>query len=492
MSPQRLLLLNVCCLFLWFGSHLFFLQADADLNASPGSRGAWTDEGFYTGQIRTYINHQQFNIIECDAFLKTPLLSAYLYTPFKLFDTHLITARLALLCLITAILITLLITIPVFRQVFPALSCSTLLLFPVHQYTHLSLAELNSILFLLASGCVFINYCSTKKYSLLIYCHLLLFISILFKVQFIYTLAIPSLGILMQQGLKAGKSLAYSLLYSSIIAGVLIAIGFIFFKHEYALILKQQAGQPTYNGISYALIDRNTTRYFFNDEYRFLSYCFFGLLLFISWEYTKKTINNSLRYLLLFSFCWILIEFHKLPMVYLPMRYMVSFYFAIGLFISGACIHLLLKKQWLWKGIALAILAVLLIKNVQSYYQSYERRAYTLKNANAYLAAHDLANTKVIGPWSNALTWESKSISFPIWNDFLTTDNPIGSFEPRIIISEPEEEDSGNAYKNLGIDLAAISDSVREMTIAYWKVNIYWLKADSVQHYKSKLNKKAS
>ena len=75
-------------------SHLPFLEADADLNISSGSRGAWTDEGLNTCQIRNFINHGHFNLLDSDNFLKTPLFSIFLFPFFKLFGISMYVARL--------------------------------------------------------------------------------------------------------------------------------------------------------------------------------------------------------------------------------------------------------------------------------------------------------------------------------------------------------------------------------------------------------------
>ena len=122
-------------------SHLPFLEADADLNISSGSRGAWTDEGLNTCQLRNYVNHGHFNLLDSDNFLKTPLFSIFLFPFFKLLGISMYVARL-----ITVLFCASLLLVFFWRKITLFIGLifvvTTMMLFPIHQYSHLCLAEI--------------------------------------------------------------------------------------------------------------------------------------------------------------------------------------------------------------------------------------------------------------------------------------------------------------------------------------------------------------
>ena len=68
-------------------------------------RGSWTDEGLNTCQIRNFVNHGHFNLLDCDNFLKTPLFSFFLFPFFKFIGISLLKARLITTLFCTIILL---------------------------------------------------------------------------------------------------------------------------------------------------------------------------------------------------------------------------------------------------------------------------------------------------------------------------------------------------------------------------------------------------
>ena len=78
-SSNRIIISLVIIILVIASQYPFFL-ADPDINIST-SRGANTDEGLYTCQIRNYINTGSLGINETDGLIKTPLLSGLLYPP---------------------------------------------------------------------------------------------------------------------------------------------------------------------------------------------------------------------------------------------------------------------------------------------------------------------------------------------------------------------------------------------------------------------------
>jgi hypothetical protein len=143
MRNQLPKLIPFLLLIIVFISHLPFSHADPDICLST-SRDAFTDEGLNTSQLRNYINHGYLDFTECDNLVKTPFFNAVLFLPLKIFDTHLLVARLAIL-FITFLVLFLLSGNYVFRHLILILAPTTLLQYYVFQYSHFSLSEMLSI-----------------------------------------------------------------------------------------------------------------------------------------------------------------------------------------------------------------------------------------------------------------------------------------------------------------------------------------------------------
>lgn len=134
------------------------------------------------------------------------------------------------------------------------------------------------------------------------------------------------------------------------------------------------------------------------------------------------------------------------------------------------------SSQLRYAGIFLLVNFMLL--NSIHYCSMYSRRQYNIAFANAYFA-QCLAGKDdlVLGPWAPSLTWSSQAISKPVWRDFMN-DKDIFGQHPRVIISEPDEEESNQAYSTQGIDLTEHADSVRNIAIGRWKIDIYWMQQE--------------
>ena len=469
----------------WSISHVPFLSADADHHGPQQSRGSWTDEGLYAGQIRNYLNNNQFNILESDALIKTPLYSACLVVPFKVFETSQEVARASVVCIVMLSLL-LFVFFQHFRLALILFLSTTLLFFSVREYSHLSLPEMCAVAMILIAGLAFVQHQKTKQYHFITACFIFLFAAVLFKVQFIYLLVIPSVCIFLANAYErkkiVDKSFFTSLLYVIGIIGLLYGAFYLPLKNEFDFIATMQSGTYTMDTISYDYFKQNIEYKFFDAEHILFTSCFLLALVIALWSMIKKSIPESMSALMLFTFVWILVELHKLPMSYLPVRYLISTYVAMGLFTSLTFAHVFTTKcSWVLKTSIAVLIIVLVYTNTKNYIDTYNRRTFAIAQVNAYLAATATKNKIMIGPWAPTLTWQSKSISFPIWKDFLTTKTPLKTFKPSVVISEYNEDDSGEAYRNLGINLAACSDSIKEVSIAYWKINIYWINQDSLK-----------
>ena len=127
------------------------------------------------------------------------------------------------------------------------------------------------------------------------------------------------------------------------------------------------------------------------------------------------------------------------------------------------------------KVLAYLIILVLLSINIFNYFSTLQSRDYKIRDTNRYLAKTIEPGDTALGAWAPSLTWDCKARAIPVWNNFLNFKDPIGNYNPRIIISEIDEQDSEQAYKSQGIHLDELSDSTKTIKIGQWEVCIYYL-----------------
>lgn len=476
------LLVVVLCLLLYF-SHFPFLSADADLSMAAG-RGPWTDEGHYTCQIRNFINHGHFDIIENDSFLKTPLFSFFLLIPFKIFGTSMETARITVLSFV--MLMIMLFSIQKnYKVAGIVLALTTLGLSPIYHHTHLALAEMVSIVMILFAGLLFALFIEKKRLILLFCTYLFLIAAVLLKIQFFYVLFIPSLSLAIHL-LIAGKGFFSRELFVSILClaatGLLMyAFWYLPFKYEWSIIAAQQASIQAPKPVSYLYFKHNFINYFLSkNSFPFTLSFTIALILSVYNIITDKLLHYT-KSIVLFCLAWYFMELSKLFMNYLPIRYMLGIYFSMGLMISVVFAHYLTaKNNKMVKAVVVLCILSVLTGNLIKYARAFDDRSFNVSAINKYMVLHTNKNDVVIGSWAPTLTWESKNISFPVDSNAVFHRNMdiIGSLKPQIVVSELDEQDSGQAYKLRGINLDAMSESTGQFKIALWDIKIYWLKSN--------------
>ena len=128
--------------------------------------------------------------------------------------------------------------------------------------------------------------------------------------------------------------------------------------------------------------------------------------------------------------------------------------------------------------ISILLIGCFLIGNFYEYLSILQRRQYSILYINQYFSnTFQDKNSVVLGAWAPSLTWDSKVISKPVWNHYINDTNILEQ-HPRVIISEPDEAESNQAYSSHGINLAAHADSIRSFTIGKWNVNVFWMKGE--------------
>jgi hypothetical protein len=253
------------------------------------------------------------------------------------------------------------------------------------------------------------------------------------------------------------------------------------FKYGWSVTMLQQAGISTGRPFSYLYIKNNLANYFLTKNSLPFTISFLIALVLAVYNIIKKRFMPHTVGIVLFAAVWFMMELHKLLMNYLPIRYMISVYFSMGLLTSIVFAHYLAaKNEKIIKAVVLICILSVLSGNLIQYARAFDNRMFSISNMNKYLALHAGKDDVVIGPWAPALTWKSKNVSFPVESDFSfrKNENILETYKPQIIISEPDEADSNQAYNKRDIDLNAISDSSGQFKIALWNIKIYRLRED--------------
>jgi len=466
-------------LVLLFVSHLPFLSADADYRMSTGSRGAWSDEGLNTSQIRNFVNHGYFDLLECDNFLKAPLLSVYLYLPFKIFGTKWEVARIATVLFLILMLWLFGKRDNRYRIIF-ILAPILLFFLPIHQHSHFSLAEIYAASLVMLSALYYAKWRTTARNYNLFSMFIVLIMALSFKVQFVYVLLIP-LGAYLVQEIKqpkmlVSKQMVLLVLVIAVVSVLFWVCWFLPFTEEWKLVAQQQSGSFSLDSISWYSFKENLSAKFFSDHYLLFTIVFLACLVMGVFLLVSKKVHLFQKTLLYFAIGWFMVECHKLPMNYLPVRYLISLYFSMG-FVSALVISELLsfnnlKIKWLTS----IVLLIISVYNFFLYMDTISKRNFTILEASQFLEKRIKANDKLLGVWGTSVAWNSKAYSLPIWHDFLTTDNIIERYNPDVIVSELNEEDSGYAYQLRNHALDSISDSSKVLKLASWDMKVYWLK----------------
>jgi hypothetical protein len=250
----------------------------------------------------------------------------------------------------------------------------------------------------------------------------------------------------------------------------------------YNHMMVYQSGTFSVSSESFNLIEFNLREFFLNGPSIYLT-ILFPIMLFVSILIYRRGPAKNFRILFPAALAWNLLEMHKLLMVYLPTRYQLSLLFSLGFTISIVLAEIFkgnfIKQENLRNLIRYSVIIIglaVFVLQLSSYQSTLADRTFNIREANRYLAENSCKDDIVIGAWAPTLTWKSSSRAFPVWDGFLNYEDPLNSFHPRAIVSEPDEEDSNQAYLNQGIYLDSVSDSVRTFNIGLWDVNIYWIK----------------
>jgi hypothetical protein len=487
-GPKKIYALLI--LTLLAAAHFPFLTADPDIEISF-SRGPFTDEGLNTIQVRNWVNHGALDVSECDNLLKTPLLGFPLAITYTLFGASLAASRAHILVLLLLALL-LAMSDRKHRGIILILTPVSLLHYPVFHFSHYSLAEIPASLSILLSILFFarsVDPLKEKRAGMKEAALSAIFASMAwwFKIQYIYVIPLLPLAYTLALAGKHrgfGGRLAKQAFVATLVQMTTLLAYFLAWylpnRDWYEHMMANQSGTFSLSEKTFEYMRFNLHEYFLDENTIWLTIVFLFCLAAGIAIYRSFALRN--RALFSASLIWFILELHKLTMVYLPTRYRVSLYLSMGLAASIVLHHLLTFKSsrlkpsgiaWLFKSAALVGLVTLLFMNISGYLKALERRNYAISRANEYVAGIAGPDDLVIGAWAPSLTWESKSLAKPVWNNFLNYNDPIHAFNPALVISEPDERDSENAYSTRGIMLESFDPNAPTFRIGQWDVKVF-------------------
>lgn len=473
--------------------HIPFLYADPDIYLSM-SRDAHTDEGLNTSQVRNFVNGHGLHPWECDNLVKNPLFNVFLVTPLWAFGTELPVARLTVLVFCLAIM-TAILRKKQHRNWALIFSAIVLLQYHIFQYMHFSMAEMCGTFCILASLVWVNDYLLTRQNKALIWACIFSLCTWWFKIQFAYWLpALPAILIidLVYRWIR-GRKLPVLIFRKSLwAAGIFIAGGILYYLLWYLplkapftyIILNQTSGRMSDAGIFGVHFMENYRRLFFTPELMPLLYatalCSIAGVIMV---FVHKAMKNRILFGL--SLLWCLIEVHKLLIMHVPSRYMVSAYMAMGMlcaviFAEFLALYVLSrsgdKRYRVMEYMALMGIVTglfLLYSHGTQYSALYERREFDIRDMNRFFRENTTQKDVVVGSWSPCATWGSKCRAVPVWKEYLNDKNILQTFHPKYIVTERREEESNGAYIADGIRLQEMQREPVTYVIGRTAVVIY-------------------
>ncbi|MGR6087190.1 MAG: hypothetical protein ACU4F9_03390 [Arcticibacter sp.] len=455
-------------------SQLLFLEADPDISMATGSRAAWTDEGTLLSQVRNYMNGHGFEVMSSDGFMKAPMFSAVGFLFFKVFGIGQIQARLMVLAIVS-ICFLYLFTRKSMRGIVLLLMLLTFTLLPMHQHAHFALTEMVSVSCIFIAAYRFHVYLTSPQIWRLFWVHVWLVLAALFKVQFIYLIPLPLLCAVFLNNRVAIRDALFMQAFS-IGLGLLVYYGF----HDNWLVFQQaQSGSWSLDAESCLNIKNHVTNYILRK--RMLPFTLLWLLSIAWFVLDQKRAGRPCYSLMVFALCWMTLELHKLPMDYLPIRYMVSFYAAMGLMIAVTMFHVFELRPKIWLPKAFAVLAILVFStNIVVMADAFRHRKQEMGEVRAYLENTIRASDVVAGSWGPSLTWQIKNRVFPVWEGFTSSSVFSGDGAPTVLVAEPGFDDSGRFFQNeLGLQALPPCDSIKTFNVMDWSVQVCWLSEKS-------------
>lgn len=469
-------LLFLCC-------QLYFINADPHPRVST-SRGPFTDEGLNTHQARNFVNHGYWGVAEGDNLIKSPLFNGYMATTLSIFGSGRTAARASVLFMAIALIFW-------FGYLQKDFAISALFLlfagfnFYLFQFFHFSMVEvlvIGSTLITIALGYRYLNEAQpTLKFLLASF--IISWITFLLKIQYAYLMLLPY-GIWLLALLKVrNKRLFKHLLF--LIAATIVSLLLFYFlwyvplQNVFNTVWAHQ-GTNRFADISiWARVISDSGQYLIWNDLN-LSFAISFLVSIPIGIYLMFTARSPLKLVLAISGLWIILESHKLIIMYLPTRYTLSLFAAMALWMS-TCIIFLLRLAFShhnlrWKKyLAWAMLIPLVASHFSVIKLLFEERTTSSQEVINRYDHIDFKGQTVAGVWATSLIWNKTAHVIPVWKNFLNDQNLIESQKPQLIVTEKNEADSERVFASRDINLAEVADSAATFRYGNYEVYFYFL-----------------
>lgn len=471
-------------IFLLFLAHLPFLVADPDQSVDMHTRGAWTDEGLYAAQMRNFLNDGDFGMEDNTTFIRGPVFDLIRLPLFFVLGPSLWLARLITLSGVLLGLI--LLARKKETKLFSIfLILTAFLQFRLFHFSHYAMSEMMAISAVLISYVFLSKFFRTGKMKFLFLSSLMIFIAWGFKIQFLYLMVLlPMVILVFNLSRLLKKEIHLKNYFRDFFWASLFAVGFLLLY----LILWYLPNRVFYNRIMfeqterrfeiweklYRIIDFNFSRIVIDPYNIGLAIAFLIAIIVLIHVFQKQKAVLSNRLIIIFGAAWLFIELHKLGMVYLPQRYLLSFYSSAGFFSASVLFQVFYQNRSL-KFFLIAIVAGAALLNGWFIFNAYSNRTFEIRKVNNYLLRYDWEGKTIAGVWAPSVSWGTKARVIPVWKDYHDPDALFKRYQPELIIEEPNEGTSENFYSAHGISLTGISDSVREFKLWRYDVNLYWV-----------------
>ncbi|HRZ77853.1 MAG TPA: hypothetical protein P5248_10835, partial [Bacteroidales bacterium] len=386
-QPSLLLLLLLL-------AHLPFLAWDPDGTADVHTRGAWTDEGLYASQTLNFIETGRLDLHENSTLVRGPLFNVVQYPFFLIAGPHREVARLLVLLSVLGSLWFLL-RVSGLRLPITFLVLITFTQYQVFHFSHYAMAEMMCVASLLMSLGFFVHTGrdDVPRLRALFWSAFFLFVAYGLKVQYLYAAAVlPMASLLLWAAGRARgqannknnlRAVGWSAAFTFTFLLLYLLAWYLPHREFYHYIMGSET-QGRYPAGPGALWE--TFR--FNFEVGIWSgYTWGTLLLFaisaLALPLLSLRKKGRIQPALAFALAWILLEVHKLPMTYLPNRYLLSLYVALGLL--SALLLARVYRQGLWGArLTVLIAAVMLVMHGANIERSLAARTNDLGKVNAY------------------------------------------------------------------------------------------------------------
>lgn len=471
--------------------HLPFLNADPHIIVAYG-RDAFTDEGLYSSQVRNYIHFGTLNINESDALIKTPLFSAWLLGWYKIFGISLSISRCSIFFFAVLVLFIVAQISSFSRALTILVSIIAFTSAPFFNYAHYSLAEVPAIICIYAGIIFFTESIIGNKQKPLLISSMFFVASWFFKIQFIYALVIPLIFLLASTvfftlafKLDMAKQYFKMLLIIVTSFGLSILLFYILWvlpnEKLFQFIMNEQTQNRLVN--KHELYDYITSMYAYYFKSIHLKYLVKIFYVFCVTGLFILCLKPSKQFIIAFMLfaLWMMIELHKLFMYYMPMRYLVPIFFC-GFVVMALILleNIRLAKKTKFLSMLLlvfniGICGLYFYNNYKNYSNFYASRKHEIIKTCKYFSNYDFDKKPLMGTWAPSLTWDSKAYILPVWDNYFNNENILEKFNPKIIITENEEQDSNHAISKKNMDIWSRNDSIIYRKVGDWYLKIIWM-----------------